>query len=143
VPPYFAYGSNLSSERLRERVRSVRAIGVARLDGYAWRSDKRGADGTAKANLAVDASACVWGTLYELDPADLEALDRFEGGYRRVRVVVDCEGAPTVAETYLSGRRCAEAPQAAYLALVLAGAREHDLPANWIAALQELAGAGS
>jgi hypothetical protein len=138
VARYFAYGSNMSSARLRERVRSARALGAARLDGFAWRCNKRGADGTAKANLEREAGSSVWGVLYELDRADLAVLDRAEGGYRRIGVAVDWQGERAPAETYVSDRLCGDAPAAWYLAFLLAGAREHALPSDWVAALEAL-----
>ena len=45
---YFAYGSNLSSPRLRARVPSARPEGVARLEGQRLALDKPGRDGTAR-----------------------------------------------------------------------------------------------
>jgi gamma-glutamylcyclotransferase (GGCT)/AIG2-like uncharacterized protein YtfP len=143
VPVYFAYGSNMASAQLRERVGSARTLGVARLDGWDWRCDKHGADGTAKANLAADSRASAFGVLYEIGAPGLDALDRFEGGYRRVRVAVtDARGARVEAETYVSDRLGAATPGADYRALVLAGAREHALPPEWIARLERILGSG-
>ena len=81
---YFAYGSNMASARLAARVPSARPVGPARLRDFAFRCNKRGADGTAKANLAPEPGAETWGVLYELDPGAFEVLDRLEGGYERV-----------------------------------------------------------
>ena len=47
---YFAYGSNLFSARMRERVPSAQARGPARLAGHRLTVDKPGRDGTAKAS---------------------------------------------------------------------------------------------
>jgi len=137
---YFAYGSNMASARLLARVPSARALGAARLADFAWRCNKRGADGTAKANLERAAGAETWGALYELDAAAFEELDRVEGGYERVAVEVEHAGVARRAHTYVSDRRSdGEGPASWYLALVVAGAREHALPEAWIASIEALA----
>jgi uncharacterized protein (TIGR00369 family) len=134
---YFAYGSNLSSKRLGARVPSARALGAARLAGFAWRCNKRGADGSAKANLVPDPGAEVWGVLFEIDAASLPELDRAEGGYARVVVTVDHDGAAREAYSYVSDRIADGTPPADwYATIVLDGAREHALPAAWIATLE-------
>lgn len=140
---YFAYGSNMTTARLRARADSARPVGAARLEGFAWRCDKRSLDGTAKANLAREDGSETWGVLYEIDTADLEALDRSEGGYERIAVVVRVGDHTTrAAYTYLSQRLCDPDVAAAdwYLGLVLAGAREHGLPEAWIRAIEAARG---
>jgi uncharacterized protein (TIGR00369 family) len=137
---YFAYGSNMATARLGARVPTARAIGVARLADFAWRCNKRGADGTAKANLVREAGAETWGVLYELDAAAFDVLDRVEGGYERIVVTVAYDTGPRRAHTYVSERLVdGEAPAPWYLALVVSGAREHALPPAWIASLERLA----
>jgi gamma-glutamylcyclotransferase (GGCT)/AIG2-like uncharacterized protein YtfP len=136
---YFAYGSNLATRRMRERVPGARAHGRARLAGFRLVSDKPGRDGTAKLNLVRDAAAMVWGAVWALRAEDLVALDRFEGGYERVAVTVGAEAGPLAATTYASPLRSADSGLArAYKALVLAGAREHGLPPEWLAFLESL-----
>jgi len=129
---YFAYGSNLASERMRERVPAARVRGAARLAGFRLVTDKPGRDGTAKANLVSDAAAHVWGVLWELAARDLAALDRAEGGYERIGVVVATPRGPLHAQTYLSHLRGSDRALArGYKTLLLAGAREHALPGAW------------
>ncbi len=89
---YFAYGSNLSEVQMRARCPKARPAGRAALRGYRlafagystlW--------GGAVATLAPDPRGRVRGVLYELTPADLDALDRWEGHphyYRRARAMV-------------------------------------------------------
>ena len=47
---YFAYGSNMSTARLRGRVPSCKPLGVATLPGHALRFHKRSADKSGKCN---------------------------------------------------------------------------------------------
>jgi hypothetical protein len=137
---YFAYGSNMATQRLRARVPSARRVAVARLPGFRFVLNKRSRDGSAKANLTQDPAGAVWGVLWSLDAAEWLRLDACEGGYERVPVeVVTRSGETPGAMTYLSTRLAAE-PVAYtwYRALLVAAAREHGLPAEWIAALEAL-----
>jgi uncharacterized protein (TIGR00369 family) len=139
VALYFAYGSNMASARLRERAPAARALGATLLPGYAWRCNKRSADGTGRANLVPERGAETWGVLYEIHERDWEALDRAEGGYARIAVEVIRDGVRGSAQTYVSDRIAdAWSPAPWYLGLVIAGAREHALPPAWIAAIEAL-----
>ena len=93
---YLAYGSNLSSARMRERVASAQTLGVARLEGWRLACDKRGRDGSGKANIVPDGEAVVWGVVYRLERGQLSLLDRYEGGYDRVELEVVEDGAGRV-----------------------------------------------
>lgn len=136
---YFAYGSNLSPLRMRGRVPGAEAQGPARLAGYRLCLDKRGADGSAKANLRADASESVWGVLYRFEPGAWPRLDRSEPGYERIAVEVLWRGTPCAVETYLSHRLTSDpVPFAWYKRLLVEGARAHGLPREWIAYLEAL-----
>jgi hypothetical protein len=137
---YFAYGSNLKWERLRARVPTAAPEGVAALPSHRLVCNKRGRDGSAKANLVVDATSEVWGVVYRLTLDGLALLDRHEGGYRRVEVeLVTASGSALRAETYLSDRLTDDpVPFDWYRALILEGAREHDLPAHHLARIEAL-----
>jgi len=102
--------------------------------------DKPGADGSAKANLRADATDEVWGALYGLQEAQLDALDRFEGGYLRVTVEVAlADGGDLHAVTYRSERSVAGVHAFDwYRALLIEGAQEHGLPGHAIARLEAL-----
>jgi cation transport regulator ChaC len=143
---YFAYGSNLSRAIFVER-RGLRPLEVrrARLDGHRLTFDLPVGPGErGVANLAPDPTASTWGVCYLLDAAGCEHLDRTEGvhrGYYRrldIRVVTD-DGAALAAFAYqgaasVAGRK----PSARYLGLLLDGAREHGLPAEWVRYLEGL-----
>jgi uncharacterized protein (TIGR00369 family) len=134
----------MASARLLARVPSARALGAARLVDFAWRCNKRGADGTPKANLFREEGAETWGVLYEVSPSAFDVLDRVEGGYQRIVVGVSHADASLRAHTYVSEQLVdAGEPSSWYLALVVAGAREHALPDAWIASLVALVSAGS
>lgn len=136
---YFAYGSNLSSARMRERVASARALCVARIAGYRLALDKRGADGSGKANLAPARGAGVWGVVYSIDLEHWPQLDACEPGYHRVEVAVWTPQRTLAAQTYRA-RILTGDPVAFdwYKRLILEGAREHRLPPAWLETLGAL-----
>jgi gamma-glutamylcyclotransferase len=138
-PLYFAYGSNMAAKRIRERVDGAEARCRAYLDGWRLVMDKPGRDGSAKVNIVLEPGAGVWGALWELAEAQLLRLDRHERGYARVAVTVFAETGPLAATTYASALRgAAEALAPGYKELIVAGAREHGLPPEWLAWLEAL-----
>ena len=137
---YFAYGSNLKSQRMRQRVPSVRSEAVAFLDHHRLVCNKRGRDGSAKANLVQAAGHRVWGVLYRIELAHLELLDDFERGYERVEVeVCQTSGSACRASTYRSDRITRDPiPFEWYRGLILEGAREHGLLEDYLSVLEAL-----
>ena len=136
---YFAYGSNLASRRMGERVPGARPRGRARLEGWRLVADKPGRDGTAKLNLVREIGAHVWGGVWALRVQDLLVLDRFEGGYERLAVSVSHDAGAVAATTYVSTLHGAQPGlERGYKGFVLEGAREHGLPPEWVALLESL-----
>jgi gamma-glutamylcyclotransferase len=140
---YFAYGSNMLTARLRERVPSATAIGIGQLVGHALRWDKRSwRDGSGKCDAEATSRKddVVWGVLFELDPEDKPALDKAEGvgaGYLEETVNVLTEAGPVTAVTYYATDKDASLrPYRWYKELVIAGAREHGLPASYRSRLE-------
>ncbi len=130
---YLAYGSNMSSRRLGERVGPVHVLGSARIDDFRIAFNKPGRDGTGKANLVHEPGARAWGVAWSVTSQALEILDRYEGGYERVVRSIRVEGAGLVeAAVYLWTRRTPEiTPTSGYLGHLIEGAREHALPDAW------------
>ena len=135
---YFAYGSNMSSARLRERVPQARALGAAQIEGWRFAWNKLGRDGSGKANLVAEARAVVWGVLYEIRPDDWSILDRFEPGYTRMRHTLR-GGGVRGAQLYVCEALGPDlALQHWYRDHLLEGAREHALPPEYLAKLAGL-----
>jgi cation transport regulator ChaC len=102
--------------------------------------NKRSNDGSGKANLLERPGDVTWGVLYEIDFKDLKMLDRVEAGYERVTVQVwKLDGNVVEAVTYVSAN-LTDDPRAHewYKGLVLSGAREHNLPQDYVAYLERL-----
>lgn len=140
---YFAYGSNMSSKRLRARTDSARPVGVYTLPAFALRFHKVGRDGSGKCDAfrTGDAADRVVGVLYDLDPQDEGPLDRIEGlgwGYRKEQVEVEGPGGDREsAFTYCAIRIDASLrPYSWYLEHVLSGAREAKLPKDYVVEIE-------
>jgi len=137
---YFAYGSNMYSPRLQQRVPSAEFVDIARLPGYMSVFHKHGRDDSAKCDLEPLDAATTWGVVYRIDTDDLPRLDEAEGdGYRRQSVVVATRDDLLEAFTYRARPNCLTdaRPYDWYVDLVVAGAREHQLPDMYIAGLEQ------
>lgn len=140
---YFAYGANMITARLRERVPSATPVGIGRLVGHALRWNKRSAiDGSGKCDAeATDRDEdTVWGVLFTLAATDKPALDAAEGldaGYTEKRVRILTEYGPVTAITYCAvDKDPSLRPYHWYKDLVITGAREHALPNRYRSRLE-------
>ncbi|MFP4130363.1 MAG: gamma-glutamylcyclotransferase family protein [Halorhodospira sp.] len=142
---YFAYGSNLATARLQARVPSARCLGRAVLPGHRLAYHKRGADGSAKCDACCTGLAAdeVQGVVFEIAAAELPSLDAAEGPrYERVELAVAGEAGRLTALTYRALPAYIDdtlTPYCWYRDHVLHGAREHGLPAGYIAERLEVA----
>ena len=142
---YFAYGSNMSQRRLRQRLPSSESLGYARLPGYAVVFHKRGSlDASGKCGLiAAGDDALAHGVVFTIADRDKAALDRIEGvgnGYSCHDVIAHHpELGLLPCLTYLAtdlDETLRLFPW--YRQHVLVGAREHQLPIDYISQLQTL-----
>ena len=139
---YFAYGSNMSTVRLRQRTPSARFVSIGVLRHYALRWHKLGRDGSGKCDAAyagAQSRDVVWGVVYEIDCAEKADLDRVEGlgvGYDETEVRIETDrGECLAARTYAAKPDKVDPalqPRQWYKAHVLRGAREHRLPADYV-----------
>lgn len=137
---YIAYGSNLHPWRLEERVGSVEVLGTVALNGWSLCFDKRGGDGSAKANLhaAAGLSRSAFAAVYLLEPGQVGILDRFEGcgwGYETFPMTVRMRDAAVDGFTYLAPLQWITPtmrPFDWYLRLIVEGAHFHGFPERYI-----------
>lgn len=138
----FAYGSNMSSCRLRARTPSAMPVGIGQLAGHRLMWHKIGRDGSAKCDIHETGRAgdIVWGVLFEIASAERPLLDQAEGlgnGYEHKGVQVLTPGGSVAAGAYFATHiDAALRPFDWYWALVLAGAREHRLPGHYLSGLE-------
>lgn len=149
---YFAYGSNLDPDQLRERCPGHHVVGLAELRDHRVTFPRMSHGwGGGVASVSVAHGESVWGVVVELSAADLDALDRCEG-YRGpgdqhnvydretvpVRLVRADDGSfPRRLHAWVYVARAANPapPSRRYLDAILRGARHHRLPDEYIAKL--------
>lgn len=142
---YFAYGSNMDSERLERRVgRSCIEWKIGTLRGYELVFNKVANDGSGYANVRPKDQGVVYGVLYLLREQELRKLDRCEGvpdHYKRVPLPVETEAGTIDAVCYVAGKNKVEEglrPRCDYLKHLVKGASEHNLPQGYIRQLGEM-----
>lgn len=147
---YFAYGSNMLTERLRARCPGARPVGVGVAAGYAVEFQKRGTDDSAKAALLAASDHQAYGVVFEIPESQRSHLDAAEAsGYRPVTDIAvsllsaDLEGSraelSTTTYVVVAGWHATNLdPFHWYKALVVHGAVEHGLPVEHIARLRSV-----
>ena len=140
---YFAYGSNMSLNRIRERAPSVVHLGTFQLRKHELRFHKHGRDDSGKcdAYYTGDTNSIVFGVLYSILQQEKVALDRAEGlgnGYEEKEIIVfDEKGNSHQAFMYYATHINPSLPPFTwYKEHVLVGAREAKLPDQYIATIE-------
>ena len=145
---YFAYGSNMLTQRLQARCPSARPVSAARALRFSTAISKKGADSSGKATLAPASNETprhTFGVVFEIPQNERELLDSAEGpGYFRndafnVSLVDNNQQYST--STYVAGDDHIALnlePYCWYRALIIAGAEQHNLPDEHVAGLRAL-----
>lgn len=152
---YFAYGSNLDPEQMKERCPGSSVVGLAALHDYRIafpRFSNRWGGGSASLQLAH--GEIMYGVLYELTDDDLAKLDAIEGfvgpgdqhnAHDREHVTLELERPDdgsiprrVRAWAYVARPAHPAPPSARYLERIRAGARHHRLPEEYIARLEAI-----
>jgi len=142
---YFAYGSNMLCRRLSERIGSVSVLGTAALPRHLLRFHKRSRDNSGKCNAFFTGHVRdhVYGVVFGLSHAQQQRLHACEGaGYVPLIFKVKMDNAILRVTTYIATPDCVVdglTPFDWYHALVLAGARQHDLPSKYVSAIASMA----
>lgn len=132
---HFAYGSNMHRAVMRKHAPEAVALGVARLKDYRFLVT---ADGYA--SVVPHLRGCVYGLLWRLTARDRVTLDLWEniaaGLYRAEMLPVIVAGKRRRALTYVARARPRGVPRPGYMEIVVAAARECELPADYVASLR-------
>jgi hypothetical protein len=132
---HFAYGSNMDRAVMRKHAPGAVALGAARLEGYRFIIT---ADGYA--SVVPHARFCVHGLLWRLTARDRVTLDLWEniaaGLYRAEMLPVFAAGKRRRALVYVARARPRGVARPGYMEIVVAAARECELPAHYVASLQ-------
>ena len=131
---YAAYGSNLHPVRLAKRISSATLIGTAHLEQWSLRFHKRSQDGSGKCNI-VHAQGGVHFAIFDVSAEDKLVLDKIEGlgnGYSDISLDIPRYGKCTSYVAQGSYIDDSLRPYDWYKALVLAGARFHGFPDDYL-----------
>jgi hypothetical protein len=133
VRSYFAYGSNMIVDTMRQRCPTARFEGIARLRDYRFRIVRSG-----YASLLWEQGAVAYGVLWSVSARDERSLDGYEeiaaGLYHRTHLSVETSAADgkrerrVTALAYLAADPGLGRPRRGYLEPILAAARAHRLP---------------
>ena len=138
----FAYGSNLAASEMEAWCPEARFAGLARLPDHRLALNRRSIRwGGGAVDVVPAPGEEVWGGLYDVPDGTLDRLDAKEGegwAYRRIAVPVEAEdGRRLEAEAYevIHKEPQEVLPTPEYAALLLRGARERELPEEYVARL--------
>lgn len=136
---YFAFGSNLSSQRLLERIPRTSKHCIATLDRHRLRWHKNGKDRSGKCNIEFTdrAKDQVYGVVYRMTQDEKLQLDIYEGagiGYERRDVQVTAVNGEAIEAFTYYALEIDELmqPYHWYKEHVLRGAMEHDFPSHYV-----------
>ncbi|MBW9268288.1 MAG: gamma-glutamylcyclotransferase [Candidatus Thiodiazotropha sp. (ex. Lucinisca nassula)] len=142
---YFAYGSNMSSRRLRERVPSAQLRFTATLEAHQLCFHKRSRDGSAKCDALEthNPQHRVIGVVFEIAQTEKTKLDWHEGlgnGYeeKQVTLLTGSADSLTAFTYYATHIDSLSKPYSWYKHHVLRGAREHQLPATYLDRIERI-----
>jgi AIG2-like family len=133
--PHFAYGANMSRAVMKKYAPGAHALGVAELADHRFVIT---ADGYA--SVEPRRVETVHGVLWRITPRDRVMLDAWEnvggGLYRCETLAVRGPGGRTPALVYCARPGAEGRPKPGYIELVVAAAREWDLPESYVRSLQ-------
>jgi gamma-glutamylcyclotransferase (GGCT)/AIG2-like uncharacterized protein YtfP len=135
---HFAYGANMSRAIMKRHARDAEPLGVAELSGHRFVIT-----GDGYASVEPRPAETVHGVLWRITPRDRVTLDAWEnvpaGLYRAETLPVRHGGELMPALVYFARPRGEGRPKSGYIELVLAAAREWQLPASYIRSLEACA----
>ena len=133
---YFAYGSNMFTCRLEERVGKVKIFGTGRLMDYRLVFNKLSKDSSGKASVIESPGSFVFGIIFDLSKDQFKNLDKYEGnGYERKMTSILFNERLIMTSTYFVKSEFVKnnlKPTNDYLDLIICGAKDHKLNAEYI-----------
>jgi len=134
----FAYGSNMSRQRLSSRISEAKFYGIGKILDKKLLCNKKSIEGSGKANLVNTPGEIVWGVLYKINDKDIHILDKIEDGYQRQTHKILINEKNVLAELYVSERLTYELPTKSYKKHIVEGAIENQLPLDYIKNLKNI-----
>lgn len=128
---YFAYGSNLWKEQMRERCPQYRTISNGVLRGYRWIITARGF-----ANIVKSVHDEVHGIIYAISESDEEKLDKCEGVdsglYYKETILVDAPKQKIKCLVYIDPIEEEGGPKPEYIKRINAGINDAKLSVEYV-----------
>ncbi|MBY0533745.1 MAG: gamma-glutamylcyclotransferase [Rickettsiaceae bacterium] len=121
--------------RLEKRLGTVEDLGLATLAGYKIFFNKISNDGTGKTNIVSLENGNVMGVVYSLTAEQIDILDKTEGGYNRITILVMLNNNLVEMETYIAKATRINnelRPKKEYRQYLIDGASEHLFPQDYI-----------
>ncbi len=142
----FAYGSNMSLNRLKARVSSAKKISNGYIEGYELKCIKISNDGSGKATISKtnNNENKVWGVVFEIDENEKPRLDRAEGlnyGYNQSTIQVKNGKEVWNAQIYIADKKAINENIIAYnwyKAFIVNGAIENELTKDYTDELNKI-----
>jgi gamma-glutamylcyclotransferase len=136
---YFAFGSNMASHRLLQRLPNAKVSGIAQLPNHrlSFRKNHVGESGKCDIELTGNSADVVIGVLYQMSDADRLILDQYEGlgriyDSKPVEVTTDTQGTLSAFTYTALDIGSTILPFHWYKEHVLRGAVEHGFPTEYI-----------
>lgn len=120
---YLAYGSNLNLKQMAGRCPTARVVGASEIKNYRllFRGGHDSAVATIEPAIGEEVPVLIW----ELTPADVAALDHYEGWpflYRKEEIKVNLNGKEVEAMIYIMNEgRPLGSPSCYYYSVILEG----------------------
>jgi len=143
---YFAYGSNMLEDRLKDRVPSAVVKITGSISGHILKFNKVSTDklknqsGKGNIERTGNKEDVVHGVVFKFNDAEKPALDDAEGldkGYAEKTVTVSTpEGEVEIVTYYATNTNNSLKPYDWYMVHVIKGAIEHNLPKDYIKRLE-------
>jgi hypothetical protein len=130
---YFAYGSNMYIEQLIDRAGFIYEKSSGFVKNYSFSYNKKSKDGSSKANMIYSDGIITHGVCFEIGADGFQKLQRFEKGYNAIEIpFYSTIGSLIIAKTFISNSICDAPPAEEYVNTIIQGARENDLPEEYI-----------
>lgn len=140
---YFAYTARIEPDQLRSVAPGAEFKFIAHLPMWGVRFPLEGNGWSgALPSVEPDETSTVWGAVFEVPQSQAAAIDEVEASEGRSRAVVEAmdrmgQRHQVITHIATGATNGGGTPSAEYVRLMLAGSRHWELPAGWIAGLQE------
>ena len=138
---YFAYDANIDPDRLGEIAPGATFAFIAHLPEWKLEYTIANGDGGLP-SVRPEAGNTVWGAVFRVPDGELSRIDEREAGEGRVPAptqAMDREGRRHEVVTHVSrnGHHDELIPEPSHVRSMVAGGRHWNLPAGWVASLEE------